>query len=71
MRLKKPVKSGTGENERIVDAGQLMVFAAGYAPILGTQILYFNDQTFLARAQVPAPAKSDRLTDNRIKEFAL
>lgn len=71
MRLKKPVKSGTGDNERIVDAGQLMVFAAGYAPILGTQILYFNDKTFLARAQVPAPARSDRLGGHRSREFAL
>lgn len=73
MRLKKPTKTGTGDNERIIDAGQLMVFAAGYAPILGTQILYFNDSVFLARAQVPAPEKTDSLAgDGKTRrEFAL
>ena len=35
MRLKKPKKSGHGEQEKIVEAGELLVFAAGYAPIFG------------------------------------
>lgn len=70
MRLKKPKKEGHGENERIVEAGELLVFVAGSAPIRGTQILYFNDQTFRERAAVPPPEKSDVLTP-KTRDFAL
>lgn len=59
MRLKKPRKSGHGSQEKIVDAGELLIFAAGYAPVFGKQILYFQDEIFQARANVPAPEKSD------------
>jgi type IV secretion system protein VirD4 len=31
------------------------VFAAGHAPIYGTQSLYFRDPTFSARAKLPRP----------------
>jgi len=34
---------------------------AGQAPIYGRQILYFRDPAFQQRAQVEAPATSDRL----------
>lgn len=61
MRLKKPKKEEVHGKEKIVDAGELLVFAAGYAPVFGTQILYFNDETFQARANIPAPEKSDSL----------
>ena len=70
MRLKKPKKIGHGENERIVEAGELLVFAAGSAPIRGTQILYFDDATFRERAAVPPPEKSDILT-HKTRDFAL
>ena len=76
MRLKKPKKEGNGDNEKIVEAGELLVFAAGYPAIKGKQILYFTDEVFLARAKIAAPSKSDSLrTDNaeqsQTQEFRL
>lgn len=59
MRLKKPKKAGGGAKEKIVDAGELLVFAAGYAPIFGKQILYFQDKVFMERAKVEPPNQSD------------
>jgi type IV secretion system protein VirD4 len=53
MQLKKPVKADDG---RILEAGEMVVFVAGEAPIAGTQILYFLDPTFARRAAIPAPA---------------
>jgi type IV secretion system protein VirD4 len=52
MRLRSPVKDGEG---RILEAGDVLVFVSGHAPIRGTQILYFRDPIFSARARLPAP----------------
>jgi len=52
MRLRGPVKDGS---DRIVEPGDVLVFVAGHAPILGTQSLFFRDPVFRDRAQVPAP----------------
>ena len=52
MRLKSPVKD---ENDVIVEPGDMLVFAAGHAPIYGTQSLYFRDPVFSARAKLPRP----------------
>jgi type IV secretion system protein VirD4 len=38
------------------------VYVAGYPAIYGRQPLYFQDPLFQARAEVPAPKNSDRLT---------
>lgn len=53
MRLRGPVKNGADE---ITEPGDVLVFVAGYAPILGTQSLFFRDPVFRERARVPAPA---------------
>jgi type IV secretion system protein VirD4 len=58
MRLPGAKKDGTG---RITEAGDMLVFAAGFAPIYGKQPLYFIDPTFQRRAAIPAPPKSDVL----------
>lgn len=58
MRLKAPQKDGQGN---ITDAGDMLIFQAGMAPILGTQILYFLDPTFNERSQIEPPAQSDRI----------
>jgi len=58
MRLPGPRKDAEG---RILDPGDMLVFAAGHAPIYGTQMLYFRDPVFRARARLPAPRGSDRL----------
>jgi type IV secretion system protein VirD4 len=59
MRLRGPVKDSSGN---IVDAGDMLIFLAGYAPIMGTQILYFRDPTFNQRSKIHAPKQSDRLS---------
>jgi type IV secretion system protein VirD4 len=53
MKLNKPVKA---DDERILKAGEMVVFVAGEPPIAGTQILYFLDPTFGSRAAIPAPS---------------
>lgn len=56
MRLRGPLKD---ENGNILEPGQMIIRVAGFAPILGTQILYFKDPTFSRRSKIPAPEKSD------------
>ncbi len=58
MRLRGPVKDSNGN---ITDSGDMLIFLAGYAPILGTQILYFRDPTFNQRSKIHAPKQSDRV----------
>ena len=50
MRLRAPVKNAKGD---IVEAGDMLVFVAGHAPIMGTQSLFFVDPVFLERSRVP------------------
>ena len=57
MRLPGMRKNRQGE----LEAGDMLIFAAGHAPIYGRQILYFQDPVFAARAEIPAPAVSDRI----------
>lgn len=59
MRLPGPVKNASGD--RILTPGDMLVFAAGFPPIYGRQILYFHDPVFSRRARIPAPAASDRI----------
>jgi type IV secretion system protein VirD4 len=53
MRLKSPSKDA---GDVITEPGDMLVFVAGHAPILGTQSLYFRDPVFSVRASIPAPA---------------
>jgi type IV secretion system protein VirD4 len=53
MRLRAPRK----ERDRIVEAGELVLFSAGMPPIRGSQILYFRDRIFAWRASVPPPSQ--------------
>jgi type IV secretion system protein VirD4 len=53
MRLRAPEKSDGGKE--ITSAGEMLVFAAGHAPILGTQSLYFRDPIFLERSRIAVP----------------
>lgn len=56
MRLRGPLKD---ENGNILEPGQMIIRVAGFAPILGTQILYFKDPTFSRRSKISAPDRSD------------
>ena len=55
MRLRGPEK---GEGDEITAPGDVLVFVAGHAPILGTQSLFFRDQRLLERAQIAPPANA-------------
>ena len=41
---------------------------AGFPAVYGKQILYFKDETFLARARIPAPEKSDVFEQAKTKD---
>ena len=49
------------EGERIVKAGDMVVYVAGRPAVYGRQPLYWLDPVFDARSRVPAPKRSDRL----------
>lgn len=57
---------GAKKNERgeIVEAGDMIIYVAGFPAIYGKQPLYFMDEAFSARAAIPAPKHSDRTIDN-------
>nr|WP_317623891.1 type IV secretory system conjugative DNA transfer family protein [Acidovorax sp. SUPP3334]BDH38401.1 type IV secretory system conjugative DNA transfer family protein [Acidovorax sp. SUPP3334] len=58
LRMPGPKKDADGQ---ITEAGDMVVYVAGFPAIYGRQPLYFHDATFTARAAVPEPAVSDRL----------
>ena len=55
-RLPGPVKDKDG---KIIEAGDMLIFSAGFPPVYGKQILYFKDPLFSERAQASPPATSD------------
>ena len=58
LRMPGPKKDANG---LIVEAGDMVIYAAGFPAVYGKQPLYFKDPVFMARASVEAPAHSDRL----------
>ena len=46
---------------RVVEAGDMLIFIAGKAPIYGKQILFFKDRVFLDRSKVPPPTNSQKV----------
>lgn len=48
-------------SDQIVNAGDMLIFTAGFSPIYGRQILYFHDHVFKQRAKIPAPIATDRI----------
>jgi type IV secretion system protein VirD4 len=58
LRMPGPVKTESGD---IAEAGDMVIYVAGYPAIYGKQPLYFQDPTFQARAAIPAPERSDKL----------
>ncbi|WP_226669037.1 type IV secretory system conjugative DNA transfer family protein [Microbulbifer aggregans] len=63
-RLPGAIKDGSGN---ITEAGDMLIFAAGFPAIYGKQILYFRDPVFSARAKVPAPECTDRLRSGLVQ----
>ncbi len=58
LRMPGPKKDANG---LIVEAGDMVIYAAGFPAIYGKQPLYFKDPVFMARASVEAPLHSDKL----------
>jgi type IV secretion system protein VirD4 len=61
LRMPGPKKGIRDGKDVIEEAGDMVVYVAGYPAIYGKQPLYFKDETFEARSQVPPPAQSDRI----------
>ncbi|HFA7226215.1 TPA: type IV secretory system conjugative DNA transfer family protein [Neisseria gonorrhoeae] len=57
MRMPGPVKDARG---LITQAGDMVIYVAGYPAIYGRQTLYFKDPVFEARSKVPPPCHTDR-----------
>ena len=58
MRLPAPKKNQKG---KIEEAGDMVIYVAGYPAVYGKQILYFQDPVFSARAAIAEPLESDKL----------
>jgi type IV secretion system protein VirD4 len=58
LRMPGPKKD---QNDLITEAGDMVVYCAGFPAIYGRQPLYFKDAVFSARAAVPPPKHSDSL----------
>jgi type IV secretion system protein VirD4 len=69
-RMPGPKKDAQGQ---IKEAGDMVVYVAGFPAIYGRQPLYFQDPIFTARAAVPEPMESDRLRPKTVasKEIVL
>ena len=57
MRIRPPVKEGTGDAERIVGPGEALIFLQGQFVIRGSQLLYFQDPVFRERAAMKPPVR--------------
>ncbi len=65
LRMPGPKKNAQG---LISEAGDMVIYVAGFPAIYGKQPLYFKDKVFIARASIEAPLMSDilriRLTED-------
>ena len=61
LRMPGPVKGTMDGRDVIEEAGDMIIYVAGFPAIYGRQPLYFQDAIFQKRAEVPAPGISDRL----------
>ncbi|MDR0867390.1 MAG: type IV secretory system conjugative DNA transfer family protein [Planctomycetota bacterium] len=74
MTLPGAKKNQAGD---IIEAGDMVIKIAGFAPIYGKQPLYFQDPVFSKRSKLPAPKETDKIekidegkTDNRDEEVS-
>jgi len=57
-RLKTAKKDKDGN---IIEPGKMLIFTAGAPPIEGTQLNWFDDETYVKRKQIKPPARSSLL----------
>jgi type IV secretion system protein VirD4 len=67
MRMPGPVKDRNG---MITEAGDMVIYCAGFPAIYGRQPLYFRDETFRARAAIEAPGRTDKVQTEQARETA-
>jgi len=65
LRMPGPKKDADGQ---ISEAGDMVVYVAGFPAIYGVQPLFFQDKTFSARAAIPAPKVSDKTRGDETRE---
>jgi type IV secretion system protein VirD4 len=58
IRMRGPTKDSNG---MITEAGDMVIYCAGFPAIYGQQPLYFKDHIFQKRSEVPAPKATDKL----------
>ena len=68
LRMPGPKKDTNG---LIIEAGDMVVYAAGFPAIYGKQPLYFKDPVFIARASIEAPNYSDMLRTRLSEDEAI
>ena len=68
LRMPGPKKDAQG---LITEAGDMVVYCAGFPAIYGRQPLYFEDETFAARAAIPPPKRSDSLSSLPVPEVQI
>jgi type IV secretion system protein VirD4 len=59
-RLPGLLKNSLGD---VVDAGNMLIFPAGFPAIYGIQVLYFQDSEMDRRSKIPPTEKSDDLVE--------
>jgi type IV secretion system protein VirD4 len=68
LRMPGPKKDAQG---LITEAGDMVVYCAGFPAIYGRQPLYFQDETFATRAAIPPPRWSDSLSSLPVPEVQI
>lgn len=68
LRMPGPKKNA---EELITEAGDMVVYVAGFPAIYGRQALYFQDPIFTARAAIPEPLYSDRLRQPTVEDSGI
>jgi type IV secretion system protein VirD4 len=61
LRMPGPVKGMQDGRDVIEEAGDMIIYVAGFPAIYGRQSLYFQDAIFQARTEVPAPDASEHI----------
>ncbi|MGE0470520.1 MAG: type IV secretory system conjugative DNA transfer family protein [Nitrospira sp.] len=65
LRMPGPKKDAQGQ---IMEAGDMVIYVAGFPAIYGRQPLFFHDPIFAARAAILPPAVSDRLCEPHVPQ---
>src|SRR4029077_11428109 len=68
LRMPGPQKN---DSDLITRAGDMVVYCGGFRAIYGRQPVYFEDQTFAARAKIPPPKHNHALDAVRVHDVQI